>query len=123
MVAATTWRTDWGSNFHTSLQRPQEVDDVLPLLRLQPVEPLDDPICLARLASVCLDSLDQVGRSPVVKQEDALPDTPERGGSELIGPSAALRDPVCQTRAHVMNEEVGEDVGGEFQNRPEFRDF
>jgi hypothetical protein len=34
-----------------------------------------------------------------------------------------LRDPVCQTRAHVMNEEVGEDVGGEFQNRPEFRDF
>lgn len=110
MVAATTWRTDRGSNFHTSLQRPQEVDEVLPLLHLQPVEPLDDPICLARLASVCLDSLYQVGRSPVVKQEDALPDTPERGGPELIGAGAALRDPVRQAAPHVMNEEVGEEV-------------
>jgi hypothetical protein len=101
---------DWGSNFSITLQRPQELDDVLPLLHLQPVEPLDDAICLAALASMCLDSLCQVRSSPVVEQEHALPDTPERGGSELIRAGADLRDPVCQTRAHAMNEEVREEV-------------
>lgn len=41
----------------TRLERAQEVDDVLPLLSLQPIEMVDDLIGLAILALVGFDSL------------------------------------------------------------------
>jgi hypothetical protein len=41
----------------TRLERAQEVDDVLPLTRLQAIEMVDDLICLAILALVGFDSL------------------------------------------------------------------
>src|SRR6266545_4207295 len=42
--------------------------------------------------------------------KDALPDTPERGCSELIGTCATLRDAVRKTSTHMVDEEVGEEI-------------
>jgi hypothetical protein len=43
-----------------------------------------------------------------MQEKDALPGTPERSCSELIGACATLRDTVRKTSAHVVYEEVGE---------------
>ena len=88
-------------------ERPQEVDDVLLVWSGQPPEARDDPIGLAPGALVVLDSLYQIACASVVEEEDALPDAPKRGGSELIGACATLRDAVRQTPAHAVDEEVG----------------
>src|SRR5438270_4953720 len=88
------------------LKRAQEINEVLLMLRAQPVEALDDLACLAAAASVRLDRIDQVGLSSVMEEEDALPDPPERSCAELIGACATLRDAVRQTRAHVVDEKV-----------------
>ena len=76
----------------------------------QPIETLDDLICLATVAPVGLDSLHQVGCPSVMEEEDALSDTPERSGPELIGACATLRDAVRKAFAHVVDEEVGEEI-------------
>jgi hypothetical protein len=54
----------------------------------------DDPICLAATAPMILDGLHQVGGPSIVEEEDALPDAPERSGSEFIGSSATLCDAI-----------------------------
>jgi hypothetical protein len=77
-----------------SSERPQEIDDFLLLLRSQPVEMFDDPICLAATAPMILDGLHQVGGPSIVEEEDALPDAPERSGSELVGTGATLCDAI-----------------------------
>jgi hypothetical protein len=38
-----------------------------------------------------------------MKEKDALPNTPERGGSELVGTGATLRDAVRKTSTHVVD--------------------
>ena len=58
------------------------------------------------------DSLHKVACPSVMKEKDALPDTPERGGAELIGAGATLRDAVRKSSTHVVDEEVGEEVHG-----------
>src|SRR5579872_528706 len=45
-----------------------------------------------------------------MEEEDALSDAPERSGSELVRPGAALRNAVSQAFAHVVNEQVGEKI-------------
>ena len=65
---------------------------------------------LATGALVVLDSFHQVGGASVVEEEDALPNTPERSGSELIGAGATLRDAVRKTFPHVVDEKVGEEI-------------
>lgn len=92
------------------LERSQEVDDVLLLLSPQPVEAPDDSVGFAARASVRSDGLYKVGRASVMEEEDALPDTPEWSCSEFIGAGATLCDAVRESSAHVMNEEVGEEV-------------
>ena len=89
-----------------SLERPQEIDEFLLLLSAQLVEMFDDLICLAAVALVGPDGVNQVGRSPIMKEEDALPDAPQESGSELIGAGAALCDAVGEAFAHVVNEKV-----------------
>jgi hypothetical protein len=59
---------------------------------------------------VRLDRLDEVLGSPVVKEEDVLPQTPERCGPELVALRSSLDDIVSQARSHGMNEDVGEEV-------------
>jgi hypothetical protein len=67
----------------------------------------DDLICLAAKALVISDGFHQVGRPSIMKEEDALSDAPERGGSELVGAGATLRDAVGEAFAHVVDEKVG----------------
>ena len=71
---------------------------------------VDDLICLAALALVGFDRFHQIACPSVMEEKDALPDTPERSGSELIGARAALRDAVRKTFTHVVDEEVGEEI-------------
>jgi len=59
------------------LERPQEVDDVLPLSNSEPVKTVDDLICLATLAPVGFDGLHQIACPSVMKEKHALPDTPQ----------------------------------------------
>ena len=64
------------------------------------------------VAPVGFDSLHQIARPSVMEEKDALPDTPERSRSELIGACATLRDAVRKTSTHVVDEEVGEEIHG-----------
>src|ERR1700675_396051 len=45
-----------------------------------------------------------------MEKKDALPDTPQRSCSELIGASATLRDAVRQTFTHMVDEDIGEEI-------------
>ena len=105
-------RSRWGPVAACSLERAQKVDDVLLLPGVELVELLDDLIRLAAMTPVGLERVDQVRRSPVMEEEDALPDAPERSGSELIGACGALGDAVFETAAHVVNEKIGVEVRG-----------
>ena len=89
---------------------PQKINDLLLLLPLQPVELINDVIGLASFATVFPDGVDQIGRSSVMKEEDALAEAPERSGSELVGAGAALRNAVGEAFAHVVDEEIGEKI-------------
>jgi len=74
------------------------------------MEVLNDSIGLATLTLVFFDSLHQAACPSVMKEKDPLPDTPERGGSELVGAGATLRDAVRKTSTHVVDEEIGEEI-------------
>ena len=89
-----------------SLKRPQEINDFLLLLNSQPIEMFDDLICLAALAPVIPDSFQQVGRPSIMKEKDALSDTPERSGSELVGARGTLGDAVGEAFAHMVDDKV-----------------
>jgi hypothetical protein len=81
-----------------SLERPQEIDNFLLLLRAQLIEMFDDLICLTARAPVGFDGLYQVGRPSIVEEENALSDAPQGSGSELVGACAALCDAVGAVR-------------------------
>ena len=68
--------------------------------------------CLATRAPMRLDSLNQVSRPTVMEEEEALSDTPQRSGPKLIGARPTLSDAVRESFAHVVDEEVGEEVRG-----------
>ena len=89
-----------------SLKRPQEINDVLLLLSSHPIETFDNLICLAAIALVISDGFHQVGRPPIMEEEDALSDAPERSGSELVRAGATLRDSVDEAFAHVVDQKV-----------------
>ena len=94
------------------LEGAQKIDDFLLFLNGQLIEMVDDPIGLAAFALVSPDGLNQVGRASVMEKEDALSDAPQRGGSELVRASGALRDAVGKAFAHVVDDEVGPEVRG-----------
>ncbi len=94
-----------------SLQRTQEIDDFLLLLSRQPIETFNDSICLTAEAPVFSDGFHQIGRPSVMEEEDALSYAPERSGSEFVWPGGALGDAVSQTLAHVMDQQVGIEIG------------
>src|SRR5262245_17949122 len=90
----------------SSLERPQEINDVLLLLSSQPNETFDDLICLAAIDLVISNGFHQVSRPSIMEEEDALSDAPERSGSELVGAGTTLRDSVGEAFAHVVDEKV-----------------
>ena len=89
-----------------SLERPQEIDDVLLLLSSQPIEMFDDLICLAANAPVISDGFHKVGRPSIMEEENALSNAPKRSGPELVRASATLRDAVGETFPHVVNDKI-----------------
>ena len=93
-----------------SLERPQEINKLLLLLSVQLIKMFDDLIGLAALASVIPDSFYQVGRPPVMEEEDTLSDAPEGSGSEFIRAGAALRDAIGEALAHVVDDKVREEI-------------
>lgn len=94
------------------LEGAEEVDDVLLVLGGEAVEALDDAIGFAARAPVVVDGFNEVGGASVVEEEDALADSPERRGTEFVGAGAALGDAVGETFAHVMHEQIGEEIDG-----------
>src|ERR1035438_7030840 len=93
-----------------SLERSQEVDDLLLLLYAELIELFDDLVGLAATALMGSDGVHQVARPSVVEEEDALPDSPQGSGPELVGAGAALRDAIGQAFAHMMHDKVGEKI-------------
>ena len=61
-------------------------------------------------ARMCLDCLQKVGRSSVVEEENTLTETPQWRCTELIRSGMALGDVVRQPRAHLMDQQIGEEV-------------
>jgi len=41
-----------------------------------------------------------------------LPQPPQRGGPELSGARLSLSDPIGEPRAHVVDQEIGEEIHG-----------
>ena len=74
------------------------------------MEALNDSIGLATRTLVLFYSLHQAACPSVMKEKDALPDTPERGGSELVGTGATLRDAVRKTFTHVVDKDIREEI-------------
>src|ERR1700730_1397571 len=54
------------------------------------------------------DRLVEVRGMPVMQQEDALAQSPQRGGAEFAAIGVALRDTVGQALAHIVEGEVAE---------------
>ena len=58
-----------------------------------------------------LDGVNEIGGAAIVKQENPLTESPERRGAELVWACAALRDAIGEIRAHVVDEQVGIEIG------------
>src|SRR5207245_2262415 len=82
------------------------------------VEPVDDSVRLRRAelevagAAVSPDRLQEVIRAAVVKEEDPLAETPERGGPELVATGRALQAVVGAPGPHAVNRQLREQVHG-----------
>ena len=64
-----------------------------------------------------LDRLHQVLGAPVVQEEDALTDAPQRSRAELAAIGIALRHAVRQPATHVMQREVRVRLEGHIAQR------
>ena len=91
-------------------ERTQEVDDGLLVRKLQLMEAVHNFAGFAAFALVCANGFHQVGRAPVMEEEDALPDAPKWSRAELVGTSSALGNAIREGFAHMMNEKVGPKV-------------
>jgi len=60
---------------------------------------------------VFLDGVEKIRGAAIVEQENTLTESPEGRGAELVGSSAALRDTVSKVCTHVMNKQVGVQIG------------
>src|SRR5215475_2723855 len=94
------------------LQRAQKVQQILRLRVIEIVEVLNHLVSFAPLARVRLDRLHQILRAPIVQEEYPLSQAPQRRSAELVAAGAALFDVIRQTRAHVMDLDIGECVYG-----------
>src|SRR6476659_4094997 len=84
-----------------ALQRAQEVEQVLLLELGEAVEPRNHLIRLGAGACMLADRVLQVVAAPVVQEEDALTDPPQRRGAEFPARGRSLRDVVGEADAHV----------------------
>src|SRR6185369_6305136 len=112
LAAGNPRRTRRGSMSRAGLQRAQEVEDVLLGPLAEVVEVADDAVRLGAVARVLADGALEVRGAPVVQEEDPLAETPQRRGAEFPRTRLALAYAVGQTVAHVVHQEVGEQVDG-----------
>jgi hypothetical protein len=94
-----------------SSERPQEQDQVLFVLSRQLIVVFDDPVGLASLTCMLLECLKQIRCAPIVQEEHTLADSPSRSRADLIRAGASLRDSVREVTSHMMQGQVGEEIG------------
>src|SRR5437868_3091185 len=87
----------------SELERTQEVQHGLPVSPRQGIVVLDHLTGFRTTTGMLRDRYAQVVGSPVVQEEDALTDAPQRSGAELAATGAALRDAVGKPVSHVMH--------------------
>src|SRR3989442_11205896 len=68
-------------------------------------------------AFMFVNRYNQVRRSAVMQEKDALTKPPQRSGAEFIGSGGALLNPVGQARPKVVQEQVGIQVCGDQRGR------
>src|SRR5882724_10905612 len=99
-----------------TLERAEEVEQVLLVVRVETVVSIDHGVGLRRAelgvaaAAVSLDRLDEVIRAPVVQEEEPLAQTPERRGPKLVAARDALLDLVGEPGAHGVQRHVGVEI-------------
>ncbi len=93
-----------------TLQGAQVIQQILLLLTVQLLKQIDHGICLRTGTGMILNRREQTtigGRSAaVVQKEKALPQTPQRSGPELIRAGRTLRNVICQSRAHMVYQQI-----------------
>ena len=92
------------------LQRTQEVQHVLLLLRRETVEVPDDAICFRTLAEMLFDGIEKIRGAAIVEEENALSDAPERRRAELIRPRASLGNTVSEACPHMVDKQIRKEI-------------
>src|SRR5712692_10482233 len=93
------------------LERTQEVEQILLLTLCEIFDAIDHTVGLRPGARMLTDRLEQICRPPIVQEENALAEAPQRRTPELIETRVPRRDAVRQFPAHVMDEQIREEVG------------
>lgn len=62
----------------------------------------------AATVGMSLDGLQQIGCAPVMQEKQALADTPERSGAELVPTGCPLVDTIRQIPTHTVEREIRE---------------
>jgi len=85
-------------------------------LRWEAIVEADDATGFGALALVLLNRVDQAairgGGAAIVQEENALADAPEWRGAEFVADGGTLGNIVRETRAHVVDEQVGVEIRG-----------
>jgi hypothetical protein len=98
------------------LQGTQKVENVLLLIVAERIEISDDYVrfrCVKGKetpAAMRLDRFAQVRGSPVMQEEQPLSQSPQRGSAKFPGARLSLRDSIGQPWAHIMDQQVGEEI-------------
>jgi hypothetical protein len=98
------------------LQGTQKVKNVLLLIVPERIEVPDDCVRFRGVAGketpalVCANRLPQIRGSSVMQEEKPLSQSPQRGGAKFPGARLSLRDSIGQPWAHVMDQQVGEEI-------------
>jgi hypothetical protein len=106
-----------------SSQVAQEVQYMLLIGCTQHIEIRDHLVGFRAAAGVILDRGQQVIGAPVMQEEDALADPPQRCATELEAIGVALRNAVGQARSHIVYRVVAERVDRDIAYRRVRRDI
>ena len=98
------------------LQGTQKVKKVLLLIVPERIEVPDDCVRFRGVAGketpalVRANRLPKIRGSSVMQEEKPMSQSPQRGGAKFPGARLSLRDSIGQPWAHVMDQQVGEEV-------------
>jgi hypothetical protein len=98
------------------LQGTQKVKNVLLLIVPERIEVPDDCVRFRGIAGketpalVRANRLPQIRGSSVMQEEKPMSQSPQRGGAKFPGARLSLRDSIGQPWAHVMDQQVGEEI-------------